>query len=166
MNDALTDLSQRVGQALRARGWSLATAESCTGGWIGEVVTRVSGSSAWYDRGFITYSNAAKQSLLGVAVETLERHGAVSEATVVEMAAGALSRSEADVAVAVSGVAGPTGGSAEKPVGTVCIAWAVGDGVRQVETFRFAGDRTDVRRQTVVTALEGVIRLAAETATG
>lgn len=163
MNDQLTELSVRVGQALHTRGWMLATAESCTGGWIGEVVTRVSGSSAWYDRGFITYSNDAKQAVLGVSAETLRRHGAVSEPTVIEMAEGALRQSGAGVSVAVSGVAGPSGGTADKPVGTVCIAWATAGGERGVKTFRFEGDREAVRRQTVVAALEGVIRAAEST---
>ncbi|MFO1319697.1 MAG: nicotinamide-nucleotide amidohydrolase family protein [Burkholderiales bacterium] len=160
MDASLESLSEHVGRSLHARGWMLATAESCTGGWIGEVVTRISGSSAWYDRGFITYSNAAKEAMLGVRAETLRWHGAVSEPTVVEMAEGALRQSLAAVAVAVSGVAGPGGGTPEKPVGTVCIAWATASGARIAQSFRFDGDRTAVRRQTVVAALEGVIRVA------
>ncbi|MEO8040484.1 MAG: nicotinamide-nucleotide amidohydrolase family protein [Betaproteobacteria bacterium] len=150
-------LSERVGEVLGTRGARLVTAESCTGGWIGEVVTMVPGSSGWYDRGFITYSNAAKRAVLGVAAQTLLARGAVSEATVIEMIDGAVRLSGAEYAVAVSGVAGPAGGSPEKPVGTVCIGWGSLEGLREAETFRFAGDREAVRRQSVIAALEGVI---------
>lgn len=134
----------------------LATAESCTGGWAAEVTTSVAGSSEWFDRGFVTYSNEAKQEMLGVKAETLSRHGAVSEETAREMAKGALARSRATVAVAITGVAGPGGGSDEKPVGTVCLAWASGSGVGS-ETKRFSGDRESVRRQSVERALQGVL---------
>lgn len=123
----LDGLARRVGEALAARGLWLATAESCTGGWIAEAVTAIAGSSGWFDRGFVTYSNAAKADMLGVRDDTLESHGAVSEATVGEMAAGALARSRADLAVAVSGIAGPGGGSAEKPVGLTFIHLAAAD---------------------------------------
>ena len=162
MDPALEALSRRVGEALLATGDVLVTAESCTGGWIGEVVTMVSGSSRWYDRGFITYSNAAKEAVLGVPAETLARHGAVSEPTVIAMVDGALIASGASLAVAVSGVAGPTGGSAEKPVGTVCLAWGRDDGTRRSVTVLFPGDREAVRRATVVRALEGIVDLAGE----
>lgn len=157
----LATLSREVGDALAARGWLLATAESCTGGWIAEVVTATAGSSNWFDRGFVTYSNDAKTDMLGVAAATLAAHGAVSPETVREMAAGALGRSRADVAVAVSGVAGPGGGSADKPVGMVCIGWAARGGEVQALTCHFDGDREAVRRQTVIRALAGVIALAA-----
>ncbi len=150
-------LAKTIGERLKARAQQLATAESCTGGWVAQVVTAVAGSSAWFERGFVTYSNAAKQEMLGVASDTLARHGAVSEETAREMALGALARSKADVAVAVTGIAGPSGGSPEKPVGTVCFAWADGGGARS-ETRRFSGDRESVRRQSVVHALEGVLR--------
>ncbi|ENO85004.1 CinA family protein [Thauera linaloolentis] len=161
MDTELGALSATAGAALAARGWMLATAESCTGGWIAEAVTATSGSSAWFDRGFVTYSNAAKTDMLGVATATLAAHGAVSEATVAEMAEGALARSAADIAVAVSGIAGPGGGTPAKPVGTVCLAWARrGDPVHAC-TLRFSGDRTAVRRQTVIHALRELIRLAA-----
>lgn len=150
-------LARRVGEALAARGLWLATAESCTGGWIAEAVTAIAGSSAWFDRGFVTYSNAAKTDMLGVGGDTLDTHGAVSEATVSEMAAGALARSRADLAVAVSGVAGPGGGSAAKPVGTVCLAWARRGAPTATTTVHLAGDRVTVRRQTVLLALQGVL---------
>ena len=156
---ALLELAARLGGALKGRGLTLASAESCTGGWIGQAVTAVSGSSEWYDRGFIAYSNDAKRELLGVAAQTLERQGAVSEAVVREMVRGALAKSRARVAVAVSGVAGPSGGTASKPVGTVCLAWA-GEGLETVAVTRhFAGDREAVRRQAVAAALEGVFEL-------
>ncbi|MCW5625930.1 MAG: nicotinamide-nucleotide amidohydrolase family protein [Burkholderiales bacterium] len=160
MDAELFALSGQVGRALAERGAKLVTAESCTGGWIGEVVTMVPGSSAWFDRGFITYSNAAKRAVLNVTPQTLLAHGAVSEATVGEMVEGAMRASGAEFAVAVSGVAGPGGGSAEKPVGMVCFGWGAPDGVRVVRTHRFSGDREAVRRQAVIVALEGVITLA------
>lgn len=156
----LESLAWQVGEALAARGWRLATAESCTGGWIAEAVTAISGSSAWFDRGFVSYSNAAKMDMLGVSAQTLATHGAVSEATVRAMAEGAIARSLADVAVAVSGVAGPTGGTATKPVGMVCIGWAARAYPSRVATLHFSGDRTAIRRQTVIRALEGVQALA------
>lgn len=162
MSDPELDaLSRQVGAALAQRGWRLATAESCTGGWIAEALTAISGSSAWFDRGFVTYSNEAKTDMLGVAAQTLAAHGAVSETTVREMAEGALARSLAEVAVAVSGVAGPTGGTAAKPVGMVCIGWAAKGSPTRSLTLRFAGDRTAVRRQTVIRALGGILELAA-----
>ncbi|MBI1394753.1 MAG: nicotinamide-nucleotide amidohydrolase family protein [Betaproteobacteria bacterium] len=160
IDQELFELAAAVGRVLGQRGDTLASAESCTGGWIGQVVTMIPGSSSWYDRGFITYSNASKRAVLDVRDETLERHGAVSEPTVLEMVEGALRHSDAGMAVAVSGVAGPGGGSAEKPVGTVCLAWGLRDGTRAVLTCRFAGDRDAVRRQTVIRALEGVTDLA------
>lgn len=158
----LESLAAEVGQALRRRGWMLATAESCTGGWIAQVATAIAGSSEWFERGFVTYSNAAKQEMLGVRAETLAQHGAVSEATVREMVAKALAASRAQVAVAVSGIAGPTGGSAEKPVGTVWIAWAGPAGVDVVATrYHFDGDRQAIRAQTVQQALMGILSRAA-----
>lgn len=161
MDTALRDLALRAGAALQAAGLTLATAESCTGGGIGAVVTMIAGSSAWYEGGFVTYSNGAKQALLGVPAEVLARHGAVSEATVTAMVEGTLSRLPADLGVAVSGVAGPGGGTAAKPVGMVCIAWGGrGTGI-EARTFHFPGDRDAVRRQTVIEALEGVIRRCA-----
>jgi nicotinamide-nucleotide amidase len=136
----------------------LACAESCTGGWVAEVVTATGGSSQWFERGYVTYSNAAKQELLGVRAETLREQGAVSEAVVREMAAGTLRRSHAQAALAISGVAGPTGGSPDKPVGTVCFAWVLRDGVPTAETVHFSGEREAVRRQSVIHALQGLLR--------
>jgi nicotinamide-nucleotide amidase len=153
----MDELAGRLGTRLKGAKEVLATAESCTGGWAAQVVTSVAGSSAWFERGFVTYSNAAKQELLGVRAETLSAHGAVSEETARDMARGALERSKATVAVSITGVAGPTGGTPEKPVGTVCFAWARGSAVRS-ETRRFAGDRESIRRQSVILALEGVMR--------
>ncbi len=156
-SDTLTTLATLVGARLKAMGLKLATAESCTGGWVAQAVTAVSGSSEWFDRGFISYSNEAKREMLGVRAETLAAHGAVSEATAREMAAGALDHSGAGVAVAVTGVAGPTGGSREKPVGTVCFAWALRGGAVESETCRFEGDRESIRRQSVIRALQGLL---------
>jgi len=160
MDNPLYKLAADVGSALKARGLALATAESCTGGWIGEAVTAVPGSSDWYERGFITYTNVAKREMLDVPADTLEKSGAVSEETVKAMVMGALANSHAQIAVAVSGVAGPSGGTPAKPVGTVCIAWGRRDGAPFAETRHFAGDREAVRRQSVECALAGVLALA------
>ena len=158
MADALLyDLAEKAGRALQARGLMLATAESCTGGWIAEAITMIPGSSAWLDRGFVTYTNEAKREMLGVRAETLDRHGAVSEPVVLEMVEGALKSSRAQVAVAVSGVAGPSGGTPQKPVGTVCFAWAIEGRPPRAETRLLDGDREAVRRQSVVCALEVLI---------
>jgi nicotinamide-nucleotide amidase len=150
-------LIQQIAEDMLARNWQLATAESCTGGGIAAALTDVAGSSEWFDRGFVTYSNQAKQQMLGVGEGTLAQYGAVSEAVVAEMVAGALARSNAQIAVAVSGIAGPGGGSAEKPVGMVCLAWQVAGGAPLVRTEYFAGDRAAVRAQTVECALQGVL---------
>lgn len=155
----LYQLAEQVGQALKSRGLMLTTAESCTGGWVSEAITMVPGSSDWFERGFVTYTYISKREMLGVSDDTLGRHGAVSEPTVREMVAGALTRSHAQVAVAVSGTAGPTGGTPEKPVGTICLAWALKDGAAQSETQHFAGDREAVRKQSVEHALRGVLLL-------
>ena len=159
MDKELEGLSVRVGAALLERKSMLACAESCTGGWVSEVVTATAGSSQWFERGFVTYSNAAKQELLGVKADTLRQEGAVSEAVVREMAAGALRRSHAQAALAISGVAGPTGGSPGKPVGTVCFAWILQGGEPTAETLHFSGDREAVRKQSVVYALQGLLRM-------
>lgn len=158
-DEDLAALGRRVGAALRARRWRLCTAESCTGGWIAKAMTDVDGSSEWFEAGVVSYSNAAKETLLGVAAEDLRRHGAVSESVARAMATGALARLGGDIAVAVTGVAGPGGGSADKPVGTVWFGWARRDGVVETEQVRFPGDRDAVRRATVRHALERVQRL-------
>ena len=152
-------LAARVGAALKRRGLMLATAESCTGGWVSEAVTMVPGSSDWFERGFVTYTYISKREMLGVKEAALEKHGAVSEEVVREMAQGAIARSHAQVAVAVSGVAGPSGGTRDKPVGTVCFAWNTKKGKLKSATKRFAGDREAVRRQSVAHALKGVLEL-------
>jgi nicotinamide-nucleotide amidase len=154
-------IANRVGEQLKTKGLVLATAESCTGGWVAQAVTSVSGSSEWFDRGFVTYSNEAKREMLGVRGETLERHGAVSEETAREMAAGALDASRAHLAVAITGVAGPSGGTPQKPVGMVCFAWAQRDGAVESATRHFDGDREAVRRQSVMFGLQGVLDRAA-----
>jgi nicotinamide-nucleotide amidase len=153
----LDELAGRVGGLLLERNRLLATAESCTGGWVAKCITDIAGSSAWFDRGFVTYSNRAKQDMLGVMAETLEVHGAVSEATVSEMARGALTHSAADIAVAVSGIAGPGGGVQGKPVGTVWFAWLVSGGALLMDRRQFDGDREAVRFQAVARALEGLV---------
>jgi len=156
-SDTLTTLATLVGARLRAKGMMLATAESCTGGWVAQAVTAIGGSSEWFERGFVTYSDAAKQEMLGVSARTLAAHGAVSEQTAREMAVGALAHSRAQVALAVTGIAGPTGGSPEKPLGMVCFAWALNGGAVSALTRRFHGDRDSVRRQSVIAALQGVL---------
>jgi len=161
MADDLDRLSAEVGAALQARQMMLVTAESCTGGGIGEAITRTAGSSGWFERGFITYTNRAKQQMLGVRAETLEDFGAVSEQTAREMALGALSVSHAHAAVSVTGIAGPGGETPGKPVGMVCFCWASKEGSLTTETFLFSGGRAEVRRQAIVHALQGVIQLSA-----
>ena len=154
---ALARLIETLAAALTARGWLLATAESCTGGWIAKCCTDLAGSSDWFERGFVTYSNRAKCELLGVSTDLLERDGAVSEAVARAMAAGARQRAGVDVALAVTGIAGPEGGSPDKPVGTVWFGWALTGDETAAECRVFAGDRDAVRRQTVAHALHGLI---------
>lgn len=154
--------AQKVAQKLKASGGMIVTAESCTGGWVAQELTAIAGSSAWFDRGFVTYSNEAKQEMLGVRAETLKKHGAVSEETALEMAQGALKHSRGTVALAITGVAGPTGGTPAKPVGTVCFAWATKARPARAETKRFAGDREAVRRQSVDFSLAKVLELLDE----
>ncbi|MCB1746749.1 MAG: nicotinamide-nucleotide amidohydrolase family protein [Gammaproteobacteria bacterium] len=159
--DALETLARELGEALLERGWRAATAESCTGGWIAQAITAIAGSSDWFEAGLVTYSNAAKISLLGVAPMLIERHGAVSAETAAAMAAGALRVTGADIACAVTGVAGPGGGSAAKPVGTVWFGFATRTGGAASELGRFDGDRRAVRAHTVAHALRGLLdRLA------
>lgn len=152
----LRALAESVGEMLRERGQVLATGESCTGGWIAKLCTDISGSSEWFESAAVTYSNRAKQALLGVTSSTLELHGAVSRECAVEMVSGALAHFDASVAVAVTGIAGPTGGTPDKPVGTVWIAWQRRGGAARAEGFHFDGNRDAVRRRTVAAALEGI----------
>ena len=156
-NDAaLQSLATQLSELLLERGWSVTTAESCTGGWISKVLTDVAGSSQWFARGFVTYSNEAKAEMLGVPSDVLDTHGAVSEPVVRAMAEGAREASGAELAVAVSGIAGPHGESPGKPVGTIWIAWASAAGTH-AEHNVFAGDREAVRRQSVAQALRGLL---------
>jgi nicotinamide-nucleotide amidase len=150
-------LAAELGRRLAARRAVAATAESCTGGLVAGAITAIAGSSGWFDRGFVTYSNEAKMELLGIAADMLARNGAVSEATAKAMAEGAIRGSRADWAVAVTGIAGPAGGSAAKPVGMVCFAWAVRGGPTTVATHRFNGDRDAIRRVSVLVSLQGLI---------
>ena len=152
-------LAAQVGQLLKSHGLMLTTAESCTGGGVAQAITEVAGSSAWFERGFVTYSNPAKQQMLGVSEATLKQYGAVSEAVVREMVEGALARSAAEVALAVSGIAGPGGGTADKPVGTVWFAWGIKDDATHVQRHQIAGNRAEVRAQAVHIALQGVVNL-------
>lgn len=158
-------LSERVGAYLMQSSRSLVTAESCTGGWLGKALTDVAGSSRWYKGGVVTYSNELKQRLLHVSEYSLGTHGAVSDVVVSEMAAGALRGLHGDIAIAISGIAGPGGESPGKPVGTVWIAWAWNDGHSTRVNARvkmFSGDREEVRRQSVVAALTGVLEMHIE----
>lgn len=161
-DDDIAEVAARVARLLEARGARLATAESCTGGWISKALTDIPGSSGWFEYGFVTYSNEAKETMLGVEPEIIEQHGAVSREVAVEMAIGARVVSGADLAVAVTGIAGPDGGTEGKPVGTVWFAW---DGPERRATARvesLQGDREDIRRQTVIAALRGVLRQLAD----
>lgn len=152
----LQDTIHRLGSKLKQQKETLATAESCTGGWVGEAITSVPGTSHWYDRGFITYSNAAKREMLGVSTDTLARFGAVSEQTARAMVEGALRNSQARYALSTTGIAGPEGGTPDKPVGYVCFAWAGHNKETVSECLRFDGDRQQVRLQAVHHALEGI----------
>lgn len=161
----LNEVVSKVADLLTQQQLSLATAESCTGGWVAKACTDLAGSSAWFDRGFVTYSNQAKSDMLGVSMTTLSNHGAVSPQTAVEMAEGAVAFSKADLSVAITGIAGPSGGTELKPVGTVCFAWS--DrllGTRQ-QQHNLSGDREHIRQQAVIIALEGIIKNARDRAT-
>ena len=153
----LDQLAEQAGNALKQRAITLVTAESCTGGWVAREITAIPGSSHWFDRGFITYTNQSKQEMLGVQEAILEEYGAVSEQTVQEMAEGALQNSHAGVSIAISGIAGPGGGSTEKPVGTVWLAWAGKGKATCSRVQHYTGDREQVRQQAVVTALQGLL---------
>ena len=153
----LEAIAQQLGGQLMAEGAMMATAESCTGGWVAQTLTSLAGSSNWFDAGFVTYSNGAKERMLGVQPQTLMEHGAVSEAVVLQMARGACNNSSATYSVAISGVAGPGGGSEEKPVGTVWIAWMTPKKI-WAKKFLFDGDRKSVRKQAVAEALKGLLK--------
>lgn len=152
-------LAAQIGEALRSHGMMLATAESCTGGGVAQAITDIAGSSGWFERGFITYANDAKREMLGVSEETLRQHGAVSEAAVREMAEGALRYSHAHIALAVSGIAGPSGGTADKPVGMVWFAWCIKGGACVAQLHHLSGNRAEIRAQSVRIALQGVADL-------
>ena len=158
MDQELVALSEALGAACRARGLVIATAESCTGGWAAQVITHTAGSSAWFERGFVTYANAAKTDMLGVRMDTIDKFGAVSLETAEEMATGALRNSRALISLAITGIAGPTGGSPDKPVGTVCFAWCTKDQAPSCERRLFSGDREAIRRQAVIHALAGLLQ--------
>ncbi len=149
-------LATELGNALQKQGKVLTLAESCTGGLASAAITDVAGSSAWFDRGFITYSNTAKQEMLSVSAATLQLHGAVSEETAIEMATGALKHSQADIAASITGIAGPSGGSTTKPVGTVCFAWISKTGDAMSSTQHFVGNRQSIRQQSIIHALSGI----------
>lgn len=155
----LYEMARNVGTRLAESGLMLVTAESCTGGWLGQAVTTISGSSTWYERGFITYSNTAKCEMLGVQSTTLEHYGAVSLQTAQEMVLGALNRSHAQIGVSITGIAGPEGGTATKPVGTVCFAWAMKQGSVRQQTHLFPGNREEIRYLAVATALQGILAI-------
>ncbi len=156
LNREIDRLAGEVGLRLKQTGIKLATAESCTGGWVAQAITAVAGSSAWFERGYVTYSNESKIELLNVEAETLAQHGAVSEAVVKEMALGAVKNSRAHLSVAISGIAGPEGGTPDKPVGTVWLAWGQKRGYAEAEVHRLSGDRAMIRARAVVIALDGL----------
>ena len=155
----LKQLAQELGVKLQARQWSVATAESCTGGLVGQLLTSLPGCSGWFERGFITYSNVSKQEMLGVPADTLEAFGAVSEETASAMAKGALQHSHAHVSLSITGIAGPDGGTPQKPVGMVCYGWALNDGRLFTSTCRLSGDRDEIRSRAAAAAIRGLIEL-------
>ena len=159
MENELTALAEALGYTLKSKNLKITTAESCTGGWIAQTITEIAGSSAWFERGFVTYSNDSKIEMLGVNPQTLADYGAVSEEVAIQMASGALVNSQADMAIAVTGIAGPSGGSIEKPVGTVYIAWQSKNGKGRVGKFHFIGNRYQIRKQTVTKGLSGALEL-------
>ncbi len=156
MSSEFEPIIQTIAADLLARKWFLVTAESCTGGWLSQTLTAIPGSSQWFERGFVTYSNQAKQDMLGVRAETLQQHGAVSEATVQEMAQGALTHSRGQVSVAITGIAGPQSDESQKPVGTVWLAFATPESV-VAQCCHFSGDRQTIRHQSVQAALEQLL---------
>lgn len=156
-DDFLLSQAESLASVMLQHGFMLATAESCTGGGIAQLVTRLPGSSAWFDRAFVTYSNEAKQDMLGVTLDTLEGPGAVSEECAAQMVQGAIDNSRADIAVSVTGIAGPDGGTVEKPVGTVCFGWYLREGARLTAIHTFTGDREAVRQQSISMAIQGLL---------
>ena len=156
---SVLELSQLLGEKLTEAGFVAATAESCTGGGVACAITEVAGSSMWFDRSFVTYSNDAKMQMLKVEKQLIDSHGAVSEPVVQQMASNAVKFSEADISVAISGIAGPGGGSAEKPVGTVCFSWYNAHGGEKTATYIFVGDRSEVRAQAIRLAICGLIEI-------
>jgi nicotinamide-nucleotide amidase len=162
MIERLDEFALELGRRLRTSRLMLATAESCTGGWLAKVITDIPGSSCWFDRGFVTYSNAAKQDMLGVSAATIAAYGAVSEEVALEMARGVLEHSLAGVALAVTGIAGPAGGTEDKPVGTVCFAWARKGRAPCSQRVQFAGDRAEVRHQSVRLSLQRLVEMLVE----
>ncbi len=159
MTTTTEQLVTKIGEKLKKREWKLATAESCTGGGLAYALTRISGSSEWFERGFVTYSNSAKEEMLGVSTIILAKFGAVSEETVREMAEGALQHSQAQVSVAITGIAGPTGGTPEKPVGTVWFAWAGINLTTKTQVYHLSGDRDSIREQSIRIALEELMNI-------
>ena len=157
--DDITELARKLGRACKRRALEVSVAESCTGGGLAAAITRIAGSAKWFDRGFVTYSNTAKKELLGVSQRTLRNHGAVSEPVAREMVRGVLKKSPSELAVSITGIAGPSGGSRDKPVGLVWIAWGVRGGPLQSRAFHFKGGRVEVRKQSVAMALQGLIDL-------
>lgn len=155
--DALSHLAAELGTALKARGYTLALAESCTGGMVAQAVTGIAGSSAWFDRCFVTYSNQAKVEMLGVSTQTLDKFGAVSEQTAFEMAEGALKNSHAQITGSITGIAGPDGGTPEKPVGTVCFAWSDAHKPTSTTTKHFKGNRQEIRQQATIELMVGLV---------
>jgi nicotinamide-nucleotide amidase len=157
MNPTIVEKSRILGKALAKVSWHLVTAESCTGGGVAAAITAVPDSSHWFEYGIVSYANKAKQKLLGVSEQSLDRHGAVSEPVVIEMVDGALALSDADIAVSISGIAGPGGGTADKPVGTVWFCWGTRDGRRRTRLHHLDGDRLDIQEQAIMVALDGLI---------
>ena len=153
------NILEKVSKRLHENNLSVVSAESCTGGWVAKQFTDLAGSSAIFDRGFVTYSNQAKQDMLGVSIEALDKYGAVSEQVVIEMVEGALKKSQADIALSISGIAGPGGGTEKKPVGTVCFGWMKKGNKPHVKTIIFKGDRDEIRRQAVDFSLNGVLEI-------
>ena len=162
MNKNLHPIIERIGTILQTKGLMLVTAESCTGGWVAEAITSVPNASLYFERGFVTYSNAAKIEMLGVKQETLQKHGAVSEEIAQEMAEGAVKNSHAQVSLAITGIAGPSGGTQEKPVGTICFGWQLPHQIPKISTQYFQGDRAAIRLQSVEFALEELLALLSQ----